>query len=71
MPTTTSTPTTPKNARSLGPLEKDTSVEALSATTGATAKEAAEVEDDGTAEALARSGVTDFARITGSTSLAR
>ena len=39
--------------------------------TGATAKEEEEVEDDGTTEALARSGVTDLARIAGRTSLAR
>ena len=44
---------------------------ALSAAIGAMAEEEEEVEDDGTTEALAKSGVTDLARITGRTSLAR
>ena len=59
------------NARSSGPLEKDASVDAPSATIGATAEEEEEVEDDGTTEALARSGVIDLVRIAGRTSLAR
>ena len=63
--------TTPTNARSSGPFEKDASVDAPSAMTGATAEEEDEAEDDGTIVALARSGVTDLARITGRTSLAR
>ena len=58
------------NSRSSEPFEKDALVDAPSATTGATAEEE-EVEDDGTTEALARSGVTDLARIAGRTSLAR
>ena len=71
MPTTTSTPTTPTNARSSEPFEKEASVDAPSATTGATTEEEEEVEDDGTTETLARSGVTDLARIAGRTSPTR
>ena len=58
------------NARSSEPSEKDASVDASSATTGAPAEEE-EVEDDGMTEALARSGVTALARIAGRTSVAR
>ena len=47
------------------------SVDALSAATGAMAKEEEEVEDDGKTMALAKGGVTDFARTTGRTSLVR
>ena len=71
MPTATSTPTTPTNARSLEPFEKDASADAPSATIGATVEEEEEVEDDGTTEALARSGMTDLERIAGRPSLAR
>ena len=39
--------------------------------TGAMAEEEEEVEDDGTTEALARSGVTDLVRIVGRTCLTR
>ena len=49
----------------------DASVDAPSATTGATTEAEEEVEDDRMIEALARSGVTDLARIAGRTSLAR
>ena len=49
---------------------KDASVDAPSVTTGDTAAEEEEAEDDGTTEALARSGVTDLARIADRTSLA-
>ena len=70
-PTTTSTSTTPTNARSSEPFEKDTSVDAPIATIGATAEEEEDVEDDGTTKALARSGVTDLTSIAGRTSLAR
>ena len=70
-PTTTSTPTTPTNARSSEPFEKDASVDAPSVMTGTMAEEEEEVEDDGVTEALAGSGVNDLARIAGRTSLAR
>ena len=46
-------------------------VDAPSATTGATAEEEELVEDDGMTVALARSGVTNLARIAGRTSLVR
>ena len=69
--TTTSTHTTQTNAKSLGPCEKDVLVDAPSAMIGAMAEEEEEVEDDGTTEALAKSGVTDLARIAGRTNLAR
>ena len=49
----------------------DASVDAPSATTGATAKEDDKAEDDGTTEALARSGVIDLVRISGRTNLTR
>ena len=71
MPTTTSTPITPTNARSSEPFEKDASVDAPSTTTGAMAEEEEEVEDDGKTVALAKGGVTDLVRIAGRTSLAR
>ena len=45
--------------------------DASSATTGATAEEEEEVEDDGKTVALAKGGVADLARTTGRTSLAR
>ena len=44
--------------------------DALSAATGAMAKEEEEVEDDGKTVALAKGGVTDLARTAGRTSLA-
>ena len=44
------------NDRSSGPFEKDASVDAPSATTGATAEEEDVAEDDGTTVALVRSG---------------
>ena len=47
------------------------SADAPSATTGAIAEEEEEVADDGKTVALAKGGVTDLARITGRTSLAR
>ena len=47
------------------------SVDAPSATIGATVEEEEEVEDDGTTEDLAKGGVTDLARTAGRTSLAR
>ena len=59
------------NAKSSGPFEKDASVDAPSATTGAMAEEEEEVEDDGTIEVLSKSGVTDLARIASRTSPAR
>ena len=65
--TTTSTPTTPTNAKSSGPCEMGVSADAPSTTTGAMAEE----EDDGKTVALAKSGVTDLAMIAGRTSLAR
>ena len=49
----------------------DVSADAPSAMTGAMSEEEEEVEDVGTTEALARSGVTDLASIAGRTSLAR
>ena len=54
-----------------GPFEKDASVDAPSATIGATAEEEEEAEDDGKTVALAKDGVTDLARTTGRTSLVR
>ena len=45
--------------------------DALSAATGAMAKEEEEVEDDGKTVALAKGGVTDLARIADRTSLTR
>ena len=47
------------------------SADAPSAMTGAMAEEEEEVADDGKTVALAKGGVTDLARITGRTSLAR
>ena len=67
----TSTPTTPTNAKNSEPSEKDASVDALSATIGATVEEEEEVEDDGTTVALAKDGVTGLARTAGRTSLMR
>ena len=49
----------------------DASVDAPSATTGATAEEEDKVEDAGTTAAPVRSGATGLARTTGRTSLAR
>ena len=49
----------------------DDSVDAPSATTGATAEEGDEVEDTGTTAAPIRSGATSLMRTTGRTSLAR
>ena len=49
----------------------DASVDAPSATTGATAEEEDEAEDAGTIVALARSGATGLAKIAGRTSLVR
>ena len=59
------------NSKSLGPCEKDVSVDAPSAAIGAMAEEEEEVEDDGTTEALTKGGMTDLAMTTGRTSLAR
>ena len=69
--TTTSTLTTPTNAKSLGPCEMDVSADAPSAAIGAMAEEEEEVEDDGKIVALAKGGVTALARTAGRTSLAR
>ena len=69
--TTISTLTTPTNAKSSGPLEKAVSVDAPSATIGATAEAEEEVEDNGKTVALAKGGVTGLARTAGRTSLAR
>ena len=70
--TTTSTPTTPTNAKSSGPCETCVPADALSATTGAMAEEEEEeVEDDGKTVALAKGGATDLARTAGRTSLVR
>ena len=69
--TTTSTPTTPTNAKSSGLCEMGVLADAPSATTGAMAEEEEEVEDDGKTVALAKGGVTDLARTAGRTSLAR
>ena len=59
------------NAKSSGPCEKAVSVDAPSATIGATAEAEEEVEDNGTTVALAKGGVTDLVRTAGRTSLAR
>ena len=69
--TMTSTPTTPATVKSSEPYEKDASVDAPSATTGAMAEEEEEVEDDRKTMALAKGGATDLARTAGRTSLAR
>ena len=69
--TTTSTPTTPTNAKSSGLCEMGESAYAPGAATGALAEEGGEVEDDGRTMALAKRGVTDLARTAGRTSLAR
>ena len=69
--TTTSTPTTPTNAKSSGPCEMGVSADSPSATTGAMTEEEDVEQDDGTTVALAKSGVTDLMRIAGRTSLAR
>ena len=69
--TMTSTPTTPTNAKSLGPCETCVPADAPSAATGAMAEEEEEVEDDGKTVALAKGGATDLARTAGRTSLAR
>ena len=66
-----SIPTTPMNAKSSEPCEKVVSVDAPSATIGATAEAEQEVEDDGTTVALAKGGVTGLVRTAGRTSLAR
>ena len=54
-----------------GPFGMDASVDAPSATTGATAEEEDVAEDAGTTVALARSGVTSLVRTAGKISLAR
>ena len=59
------------NAKSSGLWKMCVPADAPSATTGAMAEEEEEVQDDGTTVALAKGGVTDLARITGRTSLAR
>ncbi len=68
--TTTSTPATPTNDKSLGLCEMGVSADARSVTTGAMAEEEEEAEDDGKTVALAKGGVTDLARTAGRTSLA-
>lgn len=57
--------------KSSEPFEKDASVDAPSATTGATAEEEDVVADTGTIVARARSGVTGLVRTAGRISLAR
>ena len=69
--TTTSTPTTPTNAKSSGPCRTCVPADAPSATTGAMAEEEEEVEDNGKIVALAKGGMSDLARTAGRTSLAR
>ena len=69
--TMTSTPTTPTNAKSLGPCETCVPADAPSAATGAMAEEEEEVEDHGKTLALAKGGVTDLARTAGRTTLTR
>ena len=69
--TTTSTPTTPTNAKSSGPCETCVPADAPSAATWAMAEEEEEVEDDGKTMALAKGGVTDLARTAGRTSHVR
>ena len=71
MCTMISTPTTPTNAKNSGPCEKAVSVDAPSATIGATAEVEQEVEDDGTTVALAKGGMTGLAKTAGRTSLVR
>ena len=69
--TTTSTPTTPTNAKSSGPCETCVPADAPSTAIGAMAEEEEEVEDDGKTVALAKGGATDIARTAGGISLAR
>ena len=69
--TTTSTPTTPMNAKSSGPYEMGVSADAPTAMNGAMAEEQEEAEDVGKTEALVKGGMTDLARIVGRTHLAR
>ena len=63
--------TTPTIARSSEPFEKNASVDAPSATTGATAEEVDAVEDVGSTMGPARSGTTNLARIIGGTSVVK
>ena len=70
-PNTTSTPTTPKNAKSSGPCEIGVSDDAPSATTGAIAEEEDVAEDDGTTGAHTKSSAIGLMRTAGRISLAR
>ena len=70
-PSTTCIPTTPVTVKSSEPYEKDASVDALSAGTGATAVEEDMEVDAGTIVARARSGATGLLRTAGRISLAR
>ena len=65
------TATTPMTVKSLEPFEMDASVNAPSATTGATTEEEDVVADAGMTMAHARSGATSLVRTTGRTSLAK
>ena len=69
--TMTSTLITPMNAKSSELCEMGVPADAPSAMIGAMAEEEEEVADDGKIVAFAKGGVTDLARITGRTSLAR
>ena len=69
--TTTSTPTTPMNAKTSGPCVKEWSAGVPTAVTGATAEEEEGTQDAGKTAALAKGGATGLARIAGRISLAR
>src|SRR3954471_24762408 len=67
----TSTPTTPTNAKSSAPCEKEEAADALTVLTGATTEEEEGTQDAGKIAAHAKAGATNLARTAGVTSLAR
>src|SRR3954468_5102431 len=71
MCTTTSTPTTPMNAKNSAPCEKEESADALTVLTGATAEEEEGTRDAGKIVAHVKASVTNLARTAGVTCLAR
>ena len=71
MCTTTSTPTSPTNAKRSEPCGKQGLAGAPTAWIGATAEEEEGTQDTGKTVALAKGGATDLVRIDGRISLAR
>src|SRR3954470_3824049 len=71
MCTTTSTPTTPTNAKNSAPCEKEELADALTVLTGATAEEEEGTRDARKIVAHAKAGATNLARTSGVTRLAR